>query len=196
MLSTCIKTLLAICPNFVYFSAISALEATIIDETDTYIEDDTSHSIRFNLAITIPSGGVGANDAIINRWKLVVSIVGSDTNALASGGGPWDLVRSTGGAAPAQGELTNAQADLIINPGETKTMENVVFNFNPSLLPNDGLCPDITPGDPDTRYIFKVELQASTASGHTVVGTNSLPPVVDQDGRLTCRGKGCKHNSH
>ena len=110
---------------------------------------------------------------------------------MGSGGGPWDLVRSTGGAAPAQGELTNAQADLTINPGETETMENVVFNFNPSLLPNDGLCPDITPGDPDTRYIFKVELQASTASGHTVVGNSGVPPVVDQDDRLTCRGKGC-----
>ena len=175
--------------NFVYFSAISEIEAILIGGTDTYIEDDTTHTIRFNLAITVPPGGEGANDAIVNRWKLVVSIVDGNGNALASGGGPWDLVRSTGGAAPTQGELTNAQADLTIAPGETKTMENVVFTFNPSALPNDGLCPDISPDSTDLRYIFKVELQASAASGHTVVGSNGVPPVVDQDDRLTCRGR-------
>ncbi len=168
-----------------------------ITDGETYIEDTTSHTITFDVDITLGST-TGAVDNRVNRWSLRVCILRADDTVIA---GPYDLSRNmaTTDGSLTVGQLTPAQADLIISAGETKTMTGVEFKFNPSALGGSGLCPDTSIDiNPDDRYKLKVEVRAGiNAPGavnpptpYTIVGTGASPETyINQENRLDCTGK-------
>ncbi|XP_072033318.1 LOW QUALITY PROTEIN: uncharacterized protein [Amphiura filiformis] len=163
---------------------ITKVDATILGGTDVHIEGQTSHLITFDVHITLGNGqgNAGAAEPNINRWMLSVCIVDENDNTIL---GPYDLERNT--AIP-QGQLTHAQADLSIAKGDTETMQSVEFTFDPSTLPNNGLCPDLCPDDgTDKRYKLKVEVLSPL---YTIVGVAGTTPstTLVQDDPLTCRG--------